>query len=102
MNTEYFKEQICEELCGAKSYAKLAIENKIDHPEWSKMFLEMSGTELEHASYLMKMFNEFYNKMGSKNGIIPQYIEDAHTETSDEFASKYAKVKYLHEAYSKL
>lgn len=101
MDAEYFKDQICDELKGAKCYAKKAIEIKAMAPSWSKMFIEMSSAELEHAKYLYKMFEEYYMKVSDEfKSKLPDYIEDI-KEDIDEMYTKYTmKTKYLHEMYS--
>lgn len=102
MDIHAFKCKIEEELCGAKEYAKMAIEKKASHPDWAAMFLEMSIAELNHASNLVKMANAYYQNLQSKFHEMPEYITDCHEELTEMYTKKYAKVKYLHEAYGKL
>ena len=101
MDAEYFKEQICDELKGAKCYAKKAIELRAMAPMWSKILIEMSAAELEHSTNLYKMFEEYYQKIyESFKDNIPTYLKDIKEEI-DEIYTKYGmKVKYLHEMYN--
>ena len=56
MDAQYFKDNISDELDGATCYIKRAIEIKGMSPDWAKMFVDMSATELDHAAKLWKMF----------------------------------------------
>lgn len=58
MNLTYFKDQLHEELNGAKDYIDKAIEAKIHHPIWSRTFVSMADAEISHATNLMKMMEE--------------------------------------------
>ncbi len=42
------------------AYIQKAIMLKKDHPTWGQMYQKMSMAELEHASTLMKIFEEDY------------------------------------------
>lgn len=102
MNAEYFKEQICDELKGAKCYAKKAIEIKAMSPSWSEMFIDMSSEELKHSTELYKMFQEYYLKINEAfNNKIPEYLEKIKMEVDDMYTEYGMKIKYLHEMYSK-
>lgn len=97
MDAKYFKDQICDELTGAKCYIKKAIELKPMTPAWSKMLVEMSAAELKHAEYLYKMFGEYYQQMSNTYSTVPQYIQDIRAEIADMYAEETAKVKLMHE-----
>lgn len=97
MDAKYFKNQICDELTGAKCYIKKAIELKPMAPAWTKMLVEMSAAELKHAEYLYKMFGEYYQQMANAYTNVPQYIQDIRTEIADMYAEESAKVKLMHE-----
>lgn len=99
MDAYYFKEQIHDELHGAKAYIKRAIEFKAMNPTWAKTFAEMSAGELEHASHLYKMFQEYYSKLASTYEKIPEYIEEINCCILDEYTECSAKVKYLHDMF---
>ena len=102
MNAEYFKEQICDELKGAKCYAKKAIEIRAMAPSWAQMFIKMSAAELDHSTELYKMFQEYYQKITeSYKDNIPEYLKDIKTKIDDMYVEYIPKVKYLHDIYSK-
>lgn len=100
MDVKYFKEQIADELSGAKCYIKKAIELKPMAPTWSKMLVEMSSAELKHAEYLYKMFTEYYQKISSTYNEVPKYIDDARTEIVDMYAEETVKVQAMHTMYA--
>ena len=52
MDSEYFKEQILDELEGAKDYIKKSIEIKAMNEQWSEKYAEMSVQETGHAKNL--------------------------------------------------
>lgn len=94
MNLQYFKSQICDELKGARDYAKLAMATRETNRIWSETFKEMSKMELDHVSSLFKMAEEYYTKLdeteqkkcaGLYRCIVNLVMEDT------------AKVKYMHE-----
>ena len=97
MDAKYFKDQICDELKGAKCYIKKAIELKPMAPAWTKMLVEMSGAELRHAEYLNKMFGEYYQQMANTYKTVPQYIQDIYAEVTDMYTEEVAKIKLMHE-----
>lgn len=97
MDAKYFKDQICDELKGAKCYIKKAIELKPMAPAWSKMLVEMSAAELKHAEYLHKMFGEYYQQMANTYPKVPQYIQDINAEIADMYGDEVAKIKLMHE-----
>ncbi len=101
MDAQYFKNNISDELDGATCYVKRAIEIKAMSPDWAKMFLDMSATELDHATKLWKMFEQYYKIVADKYKTVPEYIEELYNEASEEYAERSAKVKYMHEMYNK-
>ena len=96
MDAKYFKDQICDELNGAKCYIKKAIEIKPMAPAWTKMFVEMSAAELKHAEYLHKMFDEYYQQMSNSYKEVPKYIQDIRTEITNMYTDEVAKIKLMH------
>ena len=58
MTLEYFRNQIHEELDGARKYIDKAIEVKPKHRAWSMMFAKMADMEADHAGNLMRIFEE--------------------------------------------
>jgi hypothetical protein len=62
MTLKYFKDQIHEELMGAREYIEKAIEVKPNHRVWSITFAKMADMEASHAANLMKMLEECIQK----------------------------------------
>ena len=98
---EYFRDKLKDELCGAKDYVKMALESKTTHPAWAKMYLDMSAAELNHATNLYKMSDEYYREVISSYKEVPEYIKNVWDEIVSMYAEKSAKVKYMHEMYNK-
>lgn len=99
MNVWYFDKQIPDELNGAKDYIKRAIEIRPMHSAWAKELAEMSSNELEHATNLYKMYQEYYGKMAESYATVPEYIEESYTKITEEFTKCSAEIKYLHDMY---
>ncbi len=98
---EYFKTLLWEELDGAKDYVKLALEFKATYPQWSKMFLDMSAAELTHASNIYKMAEQSYKETVTAYKEPPEWLKNMWECIVDKYASCSAKVKYMHEMYTK-
>lgn len=101
MSIDYFKDQIKDELCGAKDYIILALENKSTNPMWAKQFVEMSSMELTHATTLYNMFNEYYKTLISSYSVVPDYLENAMHEITTMYTERIPKIKIMHEMYAK-
>lgn len=101
MDLEYFKEHIEEELDGAEDYIKRAIEIRAMDSTWAKMFVEMSSAELQHASYLYKMFEDYYAIMQKEFREIPKYIQDMKTCVANMYSERTAAIKIMHDVYSR-
>ena len=95
MNLQYFKGQICEELKGARDYAKLAMATRVTDPSWSQHFTEMSAAELDHANRLFKMAEQYYTgltkeQQNGQDGRLYRCIVNLITEDG-------TKIKYMHQ-----
>ena len=101
MDCEYYKDHICEELEGAMSYAKAALELKATNPSWSNLFLTMCTQELSHAKNFHDMFTEYYKNAVSPYKEEPKYFRDRKQEILDMFAKGYAEAKCVQEMVSK-
>jgi hypothetical protein len=103
MNLEYFKNQICEELHGAKDYIVNAIEIRAMDPTWSNTLVNMSAAELTHADNLYKMFEQYYATIAKPYGPgkVPDYMEDMKDEITQTYMEESAQIKYMHETYKK-
>lgn len=103
MNLQYFYDQICEELHGAKDYIINAIEIRAMDSNWSSTLVSMSLTELSHADNLYKMFEQYYTTIAKAYGAgkIPDYIDEMKDKITEMYMTKSAKIKYMHETYKK-
>lgn len=104
MDILYYNNQVKEELDGATEYIKKAILLKKDHLAWAQMYQKMSMTELEHASNLMKIFEEDYKAVVTQeetNGHTPIYLNDCRKSIMDMYQEFSSKVNYMHELYNK-
>ena len=83
--------EIKEELDGACKYAECYIIYKNTHPEWSRLYLEMSDDELDHASSLYEMGGEWAKTFA----YIPEDDKKAWEECGAMLAEQTAKVRLL-------
>lgn len=100
MNMCYFKEQIHDELCGAKDYAQHAIEFKAMSKEWASLFLDMSSEELSHANHLYSMAKEYYNKISEAYEHVPATLSEIMECLSQDYVDLATKVRFMHELYN--
>ena len=98
MNAKYFKEQINEELEGAKDYIELALTYRATNPEWATNFVDMSATELEHADKLYTMWNEYCAKNYPNSNSM---VDEWKMCITDMYLDGVANVKSMHEFYNK-
>jgi hypothetical protein len=61
----------------------------------------MSMAELEHASNLMKIFEEDYKAETATMNPIPSYLCDIRKSIMDMYQEFASKVNYLHDMYNK-
>ena len=101
MTLEYFNDRICDELSGAEDYIKFAMEVRAMDASFAKQFVEMSAAELDHATRLYKMFEQYYAKVTAGHVEVPEYMQKIQKCVIDCYMEGYPKVKALHEAYNK-
>lgn len=101
MDQEYFLDQLKDELCGAKDYIVKAIEIKAMDSNWGKMFYDMSVQELNHATNIFKMAQDYYVKVTSAYKEPPAHLQGLMKEISTVYTEQYAMVKYMQEVYNK-
>jgi ferritin len=102
MDICYYNSQLKDELDGAMEYVQRAMHCKKDYPNWASMYMKMATAELDHASMLIKIFEEDYKLSTDEMDEIPQCIEDVRTTLLDMYAEFATKVKYLQEMYERL
>lgn len=104
MNLQYFYDQICEELHGAKDYIVNAMEIRAMDQNWSSTLVSMSATELVHADNLYKMFEQYYAIIAKSYGTpdkVPDYLSDMRNKIAEMYMTESAAIKYMHETYKK-
>lgn len=82
---------IKEELCGACDYAEKYVIYKNTKPEWSRLFAEMASDELDHATSLHKMGDEWAETVS----YIPNEDKEAWEHCGAMVAEKTAEVRLL-------
>lgn len=97
MDLEYLADHIKEELCGAKDYAKKALELKPMTEAWSKKFYEMSVEEHKHASNFYQMFNEYCSKMSGSLTDLPEYVKTIRDDVISSYAECTNMIKTMWE-----
>ena len=105
MTISEFRAEICDELEGACNYIKRAIAIRMSYPAWAKRYAEMSAAELEHASNLYKMFEEYFENVikdfsENQRAAMP-WLSEARNEIVEMYTDKYHKVKTMHELFNK-
>lgn len=75
MQPKWFKEEICEELEGACTYWKCAIDNMKMYPEWAECFMHMAEQEQDHATNLYKMFMDMYTDIEEPDSYMKGLME---------------------------
>lgn len=101
MTLEYFHDRICDELSGAEDYITFAMEVRAMDASFGKQFADMSAMELDHATRLFKMFEQYYGQAAKAFTEIPEHMSKMQKEITEKYMKGYAKVKALHDAYNK-
>jgi hypothetical protein len=97
MDICYYYSHLIEEFEGARDYIQYAINLKESNPNWAEAYKKMSLQELDHASTLMKIFEDNF-KMAAKDDLI---YETSHSVINNLYSENYAKVMYMHQLYDK-
>lgn len=98
MDILYYNNQIRDELDGACDYIQRAITCKDTNSDRASTFAKMSEMELDHASKLLDMFKEDYNKEDTSDSIYPQIKQ----LLLNMYAEYYAKVTHMQELYKEM
>ena len=91
--------KITEEICDAKSYAKLSIEYKDEYPELSRTLYNLSTQEMEHMNKLHTEVTEIIRKYRETNGEPPAEMMAVYEYLHNEQIDKAAEVKMLQTMY---
>lgn len=100
MDTQYLTEQILDELTGGVNYMKLALEERVSKPTWSKNFFDMAQMEMGHATKLYTMLNEHIESLKTiYKDEMPEYIKEHHRLATKYMTEHGAQIKTLQELY---
>ena len=91
--------KITEEICDAKSYAKLALQYKEEYPELSRTFYNLSSQEMDHMNKLHVEVTEIIRKYREQNGEPPADMMAVYEYIHEEQIEKAAEVKTLQTMY---
>lgn len=92
-------DKITEEICDAKSYAKLALQYKEEYPELSRTFYNLSTQEMEHMNKLHMEVTEIIRKYREQNGEPPADMMAVYEYVHNEQIDKTAEVKTMQTMY---
>lgn len=97
MDLQWFHDTIDEELDGAMTYAKKAIELKSMSEKMAKTFYDMANQEMEHAKNLFQMGIDYYDKVTDAYSTesIPEYLSDIKDKIVECYTSKSLSTKLL-------
>lgn len=99
LDIQYYTLKMDDELKGASEYIQRAINCKKSKPDHAKLYASMSDGELEHASNLMKMFEDDYAKCTSVLDTIPDIYLSIHNSLSQMYTDSVARVKCMHQLF---
>lgn len=100
MNVCYYTLKIKDELDGAKAYIEDAISKKKSHPDWAKLYAEMSDAELTHAKNLIAIFEDDYKKDTEKLSDIPSIYTQIHDDILKMYTEGASCVKQMQSVYT--
>lgn len=92
----YYNDQIREETDGAYDYILRAIDCKKAKPEWADLYSKMAAMELEHATTLLKIFDEDFKSSKTDDPIYDQI----HAMIHKIYADGSSRVKRKQSLYS--
>ena len=92
-------DKIKDELCDAKSYAKMAIQYKEEYPELSRTLYNISTQEMEHMNLLHNEITVIIRKYRENNGEPPADMLAVYDYLHNEQIEKALEVKTLQAMY---
>ena len=91
---EKYKEEICEELEGAKNYAECYVDCKVRGSAHATKYKEMAAEELKHAGYLYDMAGKYVEEM-KKAITIPEEMKRTWEECTSVYVCKSSQAKQM-------
>lgn len=96
MDLNWFLDELKDEVEGAITYIKTAIELKAMNDKMSKTFYDMAIQESEHVKKIFDMSMEYYEKIsGAWTDNIPEFIIDTKEQIVDCYTKKSVEIKLL-------
>lgn len=97
MYLSWFHEELKEEIAGAKTYIKKALEVKAMSEKMAKTFYEMAIQESEHAKNIYTMSMEYFDKIASAYSVdtIPEYLCEIRDNIIDCYTKEAIDLKML-------
>ena len=92
-------EKISEELCDAKTYAKMALEYKDEYPDLSREFYNLSLQEMDHKTILHNKVTEMIKRYRDQEGEPPAEMLAVYDYLHKEQIDKALEVKMLQTMY---
>ena len=92
-----------EEIDGAETYAAKALSYKASMPDLAKMFYQMSGDEMKHASMIEAEIKKTVAVEKAKDTQLnlphDRTMESIYTFMHDQFAARVVKVRVMQEKF---
>lgn len=92
-------EKIGEEVCDARSYAKLALEYKEEYPELARTLYNISVQEMEHKNMLHNEITEIIKRYRETKGEPPADMMAVYDYLHKEQIEKALEVKTMQTMY---
>ena len=92
-------EKIREEVCDARSYAKLALEYKEEYPELARTLYNISVQEMEHKNMLHNEVTEIIKRYRETKGEPPADMMAVYDYLHKEQIEKALEVKTIQTMY---
>jgi ferritin len=92
-------EQISEEICDAKKYAKMALEYKDEYPDLSRDLYSLSMQEMDHRTILHNRVTEMIKRYREEHGEPPADMLAVYDYLHKQQIEKALEVKSLQAMY---
>lgn len=100
MDFKWFYDELKDEIEGATTYIKVAIEFKAMDEKMSKTFYEMATQEAEHARKIFDMAMDYYNQISEAwSEKVPEFIVKIKEDIVNCYTKKSVEIKLLLSMY---